>query len=176
MVAQLVALLPCSKKVLGSTPGLMSFCMEFAGSPRACVSSLWQAHTEFFQSSGRQVQRRLEHLSQQRRTVSREGLKYNTHAGEERRWLWLSEREETGWVLGCSLWISLGPPPNGVSISYPPHSLRGLVSLLAGVLVVLGVWGWVLWYVPAHSRWLWLGSPPCLSRVHGQQVSGSSHY
>ncbi|MEQ2246045.1 hypothetical protein ILYODFUR_034235 [Ilyodon furcidens] len=31
MVAQLVALLPCSKKVLGSTPGRGSFCMEFAG-------------------------------------------------------------------------------------------------------------------------------------------------
>ncbi|MEQ2316676.1 hypothetical protein AMECASPLE_034961 [Ameca splendens] len=31
-VVQLVALLPCSKKVLGSIPGLGSFCMEFAAS------------------------------------------------------------------------------------------------------------------------------------------------
>ncbi|MEQ2254902.1 hypothetical protein ILYODFUR_008399 [Ilyodon furcidens] len=38
-VAQLVALLPCSKKVLGSIPGWGSFCMEFACSPRACVGS-----------------------------------------------------------------------------------------------------------------------------------------
>ncbi|MED6239235.1 hypothetical protein ATANTOWER_003810 [Ataeniobius toweri] len=30
MVSQLVALLPCSKKVLGSTPSQGSFCMEFA--------------------------------------------------------------------------------------------------------------------------------------------------
>ncbi|MED6255513.1 hypothetical protein ATANTOWER_010813 [Ataeniobius toweri] len=43
-VAQLVALLPCSKKVLGSIPSRGSFCMEFACSPRACVGShqvLW---------------------------------------------------------------------------------------------------------------------------------------
>ncbi|MEQ2162714.1 hypothetical protein GOODEAATRI_022620 [Goodea atripinnis] len=50
MVAQLVALLPCSKKVLGkenknkkvlgSTADQGSFCMEFACSPRACMGSL----------------------------------------------------------------------------------------------------------------------------------------
>ncbi|MEQ2220054.1 hypothetical protein ILYODFUR_001319, partial [Ilyodon furcidens] len=33
-VAQLVALLPCSKKVLASTPGQGTFCMEFACFPR----------------------------------------------------------------------------------------------------------------------------------------------
>ncbi|MEQ2297759.1 hypothetical protein AMECASPLE_037912 [Ameca splendens] len=40
LVAQLVALLPCSKKVLGSTPGLGSFCMEFACSHHAYMGSL----------------------------------------------------------------------------------------------------------------------------------------
>ncbi|MED6287018.1 hypothetical protein CHARACLAT_012159 [Characodon lateralis] len=41
MVAQLVALLPCSKEVLGSIPSLGSFCMEFACSPCACVGFHW---------------------------------------------------------------------------------------------------------------------------------------
>ncbi|MEQ2309855.1 hypothetical protein AMECASPLE_002782 [Ameca splendens] len=40
MVVQLVALLSCSKKVLGSDPTLQSFCMEFACSACACVGSL----------------------------------------------------------------------------------------------------------------------------------------
>ncbi|MEQ2238094.1 hypothetical protein ILYODFUR_029877 [Ilyodon furcidens] len=38
-VAQLVSLLPCSKKVLDLNPSLGSFCMEFSCSPRACVGS-----------------------------------------------------------------------------------------------------------------------------------------
>ncbi|KAF7642028.1 hypothetical protein LDENG_00266000, partial [Lucifuga dentata] len=37
-VAQWLALLPHSKKVLGSIPG--SFCVEFACSPCVCVGSL----------------------------------------------------------------------------------------------------------------------------------------
>ncbi|MED6274730.1 hypothetical protein CHARACLAT_019363, partial [Characodon lateralis] len=61
------------------------------------------------------------------------------------------------WVLDCSLsWISLGPhqmwglfPPN--------HTIcRWLVSLPACVLVVLGVWGWVLWCV--LGLWLLIGA------------------
>ncbi|MED6245721.1 hypothetical protein ATANTOWER_007102 [Ataeniobius toweri] len=43
-VMKLVALLPCSKKDLGSTPGRGSFYMELACSPRACMGShrvLW---------------------------------------------------------------------------------------------------------------------------------------
>ncbi|MEQ2208145.1 hypothetical protein XENOCAPTIV_026905 [Xenoophorus captivus] len=38
-VSHLVALLPCSKKVLGLMPGQGSFYMEFACSPCACVGS-----------------------------------------------------------------------------------------------------------------------------------------
>ncbi|MEQ2204507.1 hypothetical protein XENOCAPTIV_014212 [Xenoophorus captivus] len=40
MVAQFVVLLPSIKKVLSSTPGRGSFCMEFACSPQARVGSL----------------------------------------------------------------------------------------------------------------------------------------
>ena len=41
MVAQWLALLPHSKKVLGSIPGRpRPFCVEFACSPRACVGFL----------------------------------------------------------------------------------------------------------------------------------------
>ncbi|MEQ2279483.1 hypothetical protein AMECASPLE_009967 [Ameca splendens] len=39
MVAQLVAPLPCSKKVQGLTPGRGSICLEFASSPCAHVGS-----------------------------------------------------------------------------------------------------------------------------------------
>ncbi|MEQ2309341.1 hypothetical protein AMECASPLE_037658 [Ameca splendens] len=41
IVVQLVALLPCNKKVLGSTPSMESFCMEFACSPCVGVGSHW---------------------------------------------------------------------------------------------------------------------------------------
>ncbi|MED6280251.1 hypothetical protein CHARACLAT_008788 [Characodon lateralis] len=55
----------------------------------------------------------------------------------------------SGWVLDCSLsWISLGPPIKCGSFFSPPHYLP------AGVLVVFGVQGWVLWCVPGDSRWL----------------------
>ncbi|MEQ2177181.1 hypothetical protein GOODEAATRI_001147 [Goodea atripinnis] len=40
-LAQLVALLPCSKKVLGSIPSQGSCCLEFACSPCACVGFHW---------------------------------------------------------------------------------------------------------------------------------------
>ncbi|MEQ2255302.1 hypothetical protein ILYODFUR_012504 [Ilyodon furcidens] len=43
MVAQLIVLLPCSKKVPGSIPSLGSFCMEFACSPCAYVGSYQEA-------------------------------------------------------------------------------------------------------------------------------------
>ncbi|MED6255336.1 hypothetical protein ATANTOWER_008096, partial [Ataeniobius toweri] len=43
---------------------------------------------------------------------------------------------------------------------FPPRytTCRWLVSLPAGVLVVLGVQAWVLWCVLAHSRWLLAGA------------------
>ncbi|MEQ2288820.1 hypothetical protein AMECASPLE_026638 [Ameca splendens] len=45
------------------------------------------------------------------------------------------------------------PPSNVGPISTPPHSLPVAgVSASAGVFVVLGVWGWMLWCVPAQSR------------------------
>ncbi|MED6287490.1 hypothetical protein CHARACLAT_016914 [Characodon lateralis] len=49
-------------------------------------------------------------------------------------------------------------------------------TLAAGVLVVLGVWGWVLWCVPAHSRWLLPGAwAPwlCWASVWGVMCPGS---
>ncbi|MEQ2296039.1 hypothetical protein AMECASPLE_020763 [Ameca splendens] len=45
-------------------------------------------------------------------------------------------------------WVASSPG------SVPPRhtTCRWLVFQPAGVFVVLGVWGWVLWRVPAHSR------------------------
>ncbi|MED6254275.1 hypothetical protein ATANTOWER_021855 [Ataeniobius toweri] len=49
------------------------------------------------------------------------------------------------------------PSPGSV---FPPHHTTcwRLVSLPTGVLVVLGVWGWELWCVLTHSRWLLAGT------------------
>ncbi|MED6274342.1 hypothetical protein CHARACLAT_015463, partial [Characodon lateralis] len=67
------------------------------------------------------------------------------------------ERKMVEKALGCSLsWISLRPSSNVGPISSPPHYLP--VIGVTGVPVVLGVLGWVLWCVPAHSRWLLAGA------------------
>ncbi|MED6281216.1 hypothetical protein CHARACLAT_018980 [Characodon lateralis] len=56
---------------------------------------------------------------------------------------------------------NVGPIPS------PPHYLPVIGISAPGVLVVLGIRGWVLWCVLAHSRWLLAGAwTPGLGRAY----------
>ncbi|MEQ2249562.1 hypothetical protein ILYODFUR_030676 [Ilyodon furcidens] len=65
----------------------------------------------------------------------------------------------SGWVLGCSLsWISLGPQSNVGPISSPPHYLPVAGGSTHWCTCGSRCLGWVLWYVLAHSQWLFAGA------------------